>query len=143
MNIVDRLNEYSAKYQSHGGICAEAADYIQKLEENCSSLEGTSKRAIEAAAEWKDLYLEILDRAEKAKADRDEAIAELDATREALAEAHGLVGVTPKTMFGVPLARLYQLAEAEKEGRCVTFPDFGEEVRRVLGNILGEKEGEK
>lgn len=37
--IIDRLNEYSAQHQSHGGICAEAADYIKELKKRAEAAE--------------------------------------------------------------------------------------------------------
>lgn len=90
-----------------------------------------------------DAIAELMARAEAAERQRDEAMADLEATRAALAEAHGLVGVTPKTMFGVPLGRLYELAEADKDRRCVIFPDlkglFGLDV---LSDILNRKDFE-
>lgn len=74
-------------------------------------------------------------RADGAEAQLDAALSDLGATRAALAEAHGFVGGEPKTLFGVPLARLHQLAEADKAGRCMILPDFGEAARRALENL--------
>ena len=45
-NIIDRLNEYSAQHQSHGGICAEAADYIKELEKRAEAAEARAEKFV-------------------------------------------------------------------------------------------------
>ena len=49
--------------------------------------------------------------------------AERDAAQALLAERSGVIGSAPiTTAFGVPLDRLKELVEADREGRCVVFP---------------------
>lgn len=111
--------------------CKETPKYLATMGETVRAERFTSAgRAI----------TELLARAESAEKQRDEAMADLEATRAALAEAHGLVGVTPKTMFGVPLARLHQLAEADKAGLCAILPDCREAYMRAM-DILMRKDG--
>ena len=45
-NIIDRLNEYSAQHQSHGGICAETADYIKELEKRAEAAEARAEKFV-------------------------------------------------------------------------------------------------
>ena len=45
--------------------------------------------------------------------------AELDAARAALAELTGLADGSVQTLFGVPLERMWELSQAELEGRIV------------------------
>lgn len=103
-------------------------DLVERLSKETywSGSSGPGSRDIHPAIcdEAADAIAELMARAESAERQRDEAMADLEATRAALAEAHGLVGVTPKTMFGVPLARLHQLAEADKAGSILGALDM-------------------
>ena len=103
-------------------------DLVERLSKETywSGSSGPGSRDIHPAIcdEAADAIAELMARAESAERQRDEAMADLEATRAALAEAHGLVGVTPKTMFGVPLARLHQLAEADQAGSILGALDM-------------------
>ena len=53
-------------------------------------------------------------------AEREQLTAERDAAQALLAERSGVTGSAPiTTAFGVPLDRLRELVEADREGRCV------------------------
>ena len=53
------------------------------------------------------------------QAENEKLRAELDAARAALAELTGLADGSVQTLFGVPLERMWELSQAELEGRIV------------------------
>ena len=53
------------------------------------------------------------------QAENEKLLAELEAARAALAELTGLAGGSVQTLFGVPLERMRELAQAELEGRIM------------------------
>ena len=53
------------------------------------------------------------------EAENEKLRAELDAARAALAELTGLADGSVQTLFGVPLERMWELSQAELEGRIV------------------------
>ena len=62
------------------------------------------------------------------RADLSRVTAERDAAQALLAERSGVTGSAPiTTAFGVPLERIRELVEADREGRCVVLPEGGYE----------------
>ena len=58
-------------------------------------------------------------------ADLARVTAERDAAQALLAEISGVIGSAPITAaFGVPLERIRELVEADREGRCVVMEDL-------------------
>lgn len=74
---------------------------------------------MEAAAALATLQAEN----EKLRAELEQVKRERDAAQSLLAERIGATGAEPiTTAFGLPLARIRELAEADREGRCVVLP---------------------
>ena len=71
--------------------------------------------------------------------------AERDAAQALLAERSGVIGSAPiTTAFGVPLNRLKELVEADREGRCVVFPcKPGDTVYQLTPSICKWRETNK
>ena len=61
---------------------------------------------------------------EKLRAELEQVKQEVDAAQSLLAERIGVRGAEPiTTAFGLPLDRLRELAQADREGRCVVLDD--------------------
>ena len=60
---------------------------------------------------------------EKLRAELEQVRRERDAAQSLLAERIGVRGAEPiTTAFGLPIDRLRELAQADREGRCVVLP---------------------
>lgn len=87
------------------GRCADAATAIEALHADLRRLQ-TERDTLLAANQH-------------LMAEREQLTAERDAAQAFLAERSGVTGSTPiTTAFGVPLDRLRELVEADREGRC-------------------------
>lgn len=75
---------------------------------------------------------ELLARAERAERERDAAIKELEAARVALGELSGVANMSVKTLYGLPLSRIYQMAMADKRGKVFILPNIGSSSLRNL-----------
>ena len=63
---------------------------------------------------------------EKLRAELEKVMRERDAAQSLLAERIGVRGAEPiTTAFGLPIDRLRELAQADREGRCVVLPKDG------------------
>ena len=63
---------------------------------------------------------------EKLRAELEKVMRERDAAQSLLAERIGVRGAEPiTTAFGLPIDRLRELAQADREGRCVVLPEGG------------------
>ena len=85
---------------------------------------------------------------EKLRAELEQVEAERDAAQSLLAERIGVRGAEPITMaFGLPLDRLRELAQADREGRCVVLPckigDIVHEIRYTAENDRPRKHARK
>ena len=80
--------------------------------------------------------LRDLNEAPNLRAELEQVKMECDAAKSTLAERIGVRGAEPiTTAFGLPIDRLRELAEADREGRCVVLPCKVEDD--VYINILG------
>ena len=67
------------------------------------------------------------------RAENEKLRAELEAAQAALAELTGLAGGSVQTLFGVPLERMRELAQADRKERCVVLPcKKGDTVWRIV-----------
>ena len=121
---------------------------IEKLIER---LRTESLYADKASLEIMDLCMEaatalsmLQDENEKLRAGLEQVKAERDAAQSLLAERIGVRGAEPiTTVFGLPLDHLRELAQADREGRCVVPPcKVGQKVKvdvRTWGNVWNYK----
>ena len=100
-NLIERLNQYSQSLIAYklgadfADACMDAATALEKLQaEN-----------------------------EKLRGELEQVRRERDAAQSLLAERIGVRGAEPiTTAFGLPIDRLRELAQADREGRCAVLP---------------------
>ena len=133
--LIEQLNDWNEKYIS--SLCG---DRTIKCEEYCikddclivkaataiSTLQAENAQLRESRDHWKRLAHELSEGVngkdaehERLQAENEKLRAELDAARAALAELTGLADGSVQTLFGVPLERMWELSQAELEGRIV------------------------
>lgn len=99
-NIIDRLNEYSAQHQNHGGICAEASDYIKELEGKIAALHEEMESG-EGIKTFADINREV-----------NQRVAEMLES-----------GQKPKPVKEVTWERVLDILQAEFDGRCAILSE--------------------
>ena len=109
--LIKRLNQYSQSLIAYK-LGADFAD-----------------ACMDAAAVLSTLQAEN----EKLRAELEQVKRERDAAQSLLAEQIGVRGAEPiTTAFGLPIDRLRELAQADREGRCVVLPcKVGDTVYQV------------
>ena len=113
-NLIERLNQYSQSLIAYK-LGADFADACMDVATALSTLQAEN---------------------EKLRAELEQVKRERDAAQSLLAERIGVRGAEPiTTAFGLPLDRLRELAQADREGRCVVLPCKVEDD--VYINILG------
>lgn len=112
--LIKRLNQYSQSLIAYK-LGADFADACMDAAAVLSTLQTENK---------------------KLRAELEQVRRERDAAQSLLAERIGVRGAEPiTTAFGLPIARLRELAKADREGRCVVLPCKVEDD--VYINILG------
>ena len=116
--LIDRLNQYSQSLIAYK-LGADFADACMDAATALSTLQAEN---------------------EKLRAELEEVKRERDAAQSLLAERIGVRGAEPiTTAFGLPLDRLRELAQADREGRCVVLPcKIGDTIYQVDYMTHGE-----
>ena len=111
--LIERLSKYSEPviaYKLDADFAASITDAISELRCKC---DGCSVPATTAE------MIRDLNDAPKLRAENEKLRAALEAARAALAELTGLADGSVQTLFGAPLDRMRELAQAELAGRIV------------------------
>lgn len=99
--LIERLNQYSQSLIAYK-LGADFADACMDAAAVLSTLQTENK---------------------KLRAELEKVMRERDAAQSLLAERIGVRGAEPiTTAFGLPIDRLRELAQADREGRCVVLP---------------------
>lgn len=109
--LIKRLNQYSQSLIAYK-LGADFADACMDAAAVLSTLQTENK---------------------KLRAELEKVMRERDAAQSLLAERIGVRGAEPiTTAFGLPIDRLRELAQADREGRCVVLPcKVGDTVYQV------------
>ena len=109
--LIKRLNQYSQSLIAYK-LGADFADTCMDAAAVLSTLQTENK---------------------KLRAELEKVMRERDAAQSLLAERIGVRGAEPiTTAFGLPIDRLRELAQADREGRCVVLPcKVGDTVYQV------------
>ena len=84
-----------------------------------------------------DLLLDAATAIETLRADLARVTAERDAAQAMLAERSGVTGSTPiTTAFGIPLERIRELVEADREGRCVVLKTDKKKIQSAFNIVV-------
>ena len=125
-------------------VLDNAATALSTLQAENEKLRNEVERQRRSADDRKHLY-ENAERAYmKVVAELEQVKRERDAAQSLLAERIGVRGAEPiTTAFGLPIDRLRELAQADREGRCVVPPcKVGQKVKvdvRTWGNVWNYK----
>ena len=123
-------------------IVVRAATALSTLQAENEKLRNEVERKRRSADDRKHLY-ENAERAYmKVVAELEQVKRERDAAQSTLAERIGVRGAEPiTTAFGLPIDRLRELAEADREGRCMVVPsDYDGEMFKIWkGQILSSR----
>ena len=116
--LIERLHK-----EAYG---SDIEDLLLEAATALSTLQAENSKLRESRDHWKRLANELSegvngkdDEHERLQAENEKLRAELDAARAALAELTGLADGSVQTLFGVPLERMWELSQAELEGRIV------------------------
>lgn len=81
-NLIERLNNYSAEYQRHGGITVEAADALSILRDENAKLRNSRDRWKKCAEEFSEGVNQRDNETEKLQAENEKLRAELGQAKQ-------------------------------------------------------------
>lgn len=133
--LIERLNQYSQSLIAYklgadfADACMDAATALstlqtenKKLRAEVESLQKEHCAGCSIPAVKAEQIRDLTD-APKLRAELEQVKRERDAAQSLLAERIGVRGAEPiTTAFGLPLDRLRELAQADRDGRCVVLP---------------------
>ena len=152
MDIEELIERLHAEIRGPGGLLEAAATALSALQgENAklrAEVESLKKEYCAGCSipTVKAEQIRDLTDAPKLRAELEQVKMECDAAKSTLAERIGVRGAEPiTTAFGLPIDRLRELAQADREGRCVVFapgyPVGSIYYKDVDGNYIREASG--
>ena len=134
--LIRRLRNDADAYRNGetlGRAFADQEDVLDNAATALSTLQAENEKLRSEAEGMRSNWYKSVEEIQKLRAELEQIRRERDAAQSLLAERIGVRGAEPiTTAFGLSLDRLRELAQADREGRCVVLPaGIGDTVHHI------------
>lgn len=134
--LIRRLRNDADAYRNGetiGRAFADQEDVLDNAATALSTLQAENEKLRSEAEGMRSNWYKSVEEIQKLRAELEQVRRERDAAQSLLAERIGVRGAEPiTTAFGLSLDRLRELAQADREGRCVVLPaGIGDTVHHI------------